>query len=825
MSKLKRKFSLYNQKAGGVELPFKLFGCLMIIFMFSSGFTTEINENSFSLESNICTVSVDAGPDQAVCNTDQVTLTALVSGQSECVDCTEEYEVKDTYRCGKDLYYVLWLKNDAKDEVRRFSNVDLQWDELADGTATLKGKVVDNDDPQIVLEVDVTYSGRTVTAPSGSPKEHFCNTENADGWIYYTDVTGSVNEIGGPLSFTITRKGPAFQLGNGANVTEDEAGRYGASGWFDTSTNCEYNRGDFNFNLDCITSTTNEVSYEWSTGETTPSITVTQGGTYTVTVKDCSDCVTSDSVEVTFDTLTVDAGDDQSICTGDSATLTATEGDSYLWSTGEETQSIVVSPSATTEYSVTVVKGSCEDSDNVTVFVETVEASAGDDQSICIGDSATLTATGGDSYLWSTGEETASISVSPETTTEYTVVVRKGACEDEDVVTVAVNSVTANAGQDQSICIGDSATLTATGGDSYLWSTGEETASISVSPETTTEYTVVVRKGVCEDEDVVTVAVNSVTANAGEDQSICVGDSATLTATGGDSYLWSTGEETASIIVSPETTTEYTVIVRNEACEATDAVTVTVNSVTANAGEDVSITQGDSVTLTATGGDTYIWSTGEETQSITVSPETTTEYSVTAFKDGCEGSDSVIVTVEAGCPVIADAGPDVTVCQGESVTLTASGGDSYVWSNPFGVLGTTQSITITPSPIFGNEYTVTVSKDGCAESDTDTVIVTIEDCTDPNEKIASVYPTLVKSGTKLNLDLNVERRQYVRISLHDLSGGNMSPVITKLVEPNTKTLDVDFSKISQLSSGIYVVRIMGEGWSRMEKIVISNRDN
>ncbi len=269
-------------------------------------------------------LDVDLGEDQTICEGDEITIEASVSGNSECTDCIA-YGIEDTYRCKKDLYYVLWLKDDHRNKVRRFRNVDLKWQEFEDGTATLKGTVIENNTSNTTLEVDVTYSGRTLVAPQDSPKDHFCNEENSDGWIYYTGVTGTVTQTDGSWSFDISRMGPAFQLGNGANTTEDEIGKYGASGWFTTTDN-KYKRGDFNINIgDCIdVVTSNEVSYLWSTGETTPSITITEEGTYTVTVQDCKDCEASDSVEITFsDPITVDVGQDKEICAGEQLVLTA----------------------------------------------------------------------------------------------------------------------------------------------------------------------------------------------------------------------------------------------------------------------------------------------------------------------------------------------------------------------------------------------------------------------------------------------------------------------------------------------------------------------
>src|SRR5690606_20915911 len=107
----------------------------------------------------------------------------------------------------------------------------------------------------------------------------------------------------------------------------------------------------------------------------------------------------------------------------------------------------------------------------------------------------------------------------------------------------------------------------------------------------------------------------------------------TLSASGGTSYVWNTGETTQNITVSPTATTTYTVIGTVNGCQNTDSVTVFVNveTVTANAGVDETICQGYSTTLTASGGDTYLWNTGATTQSITVNPNTTSSYSVTVF--------------------------------------------------------------------------------------------------------------------------------------------------------------------------------------------------
>jgi len=397
-------------------------------------------------------------------------------------------------------------------------------------------------------------------------------------------------------------------------------------------------------------------SYEWSTGETTQSITVSPNisTTYSVTVTQNS-CSSDDSVIVTVDNSTVaNAGEDVTICQGNSAILFAFGGTSYVWSTGETTQSIIVTPDNTTTYSVTVSDGQTSDTDSVIVNVNPLpNANAGDDASIYLGDSTTLTASGGDSYEWSTGETTQSITVSPNSTTIYSVTVTSNTCSSTDSVTVTISNipVTANAGEDVTICQGENITLTASGGDSYEWNTGETTQSIIVSPNNTTTYSVTVSDGQTSDTDSVIVNVNPLpNANAGEDITIESGEIVMLSASGGNSYLWSTGETSQNIYVNPNENATYSVTAFINNCSSTDDVMVSVvESISAYAGEDVLDTCiGESVTLTASGGNSYLWNTGETTQSIIAYPELEEEIYTVTVSNGIsfETDDVSIFTID-----------------------------------------------------------------------------------------------------------------------------------------------------------------------------------
>ncbi|MFH0865123.1 MAG: PKD domain-containing protein [Bacteroidota bacterium] len=470
-------------------------------------------------------------------------------------------------------------------------------------------------------------------------------------------------------------------------------------------------------------------SYLWSTGVTTASVSVTPTSTttYSVTVTNAGGCSATDNAVVSVLYLpTANAGTDQTICLGQAATLTASLGTSYQWNTGATTATIIVSPSvSSTTYTVTVTSSNgCTASDAVLVNVNTLPvANAGSDQSICQGGSVTITASGGSSYIWSNGLSSSSFVVAPSVTTTFTVTASNlNGCTSSDDITVNINATpAASAGPDQTICVGQTATLVASGGANYLWNTGITSSTLTISPVVTTNYVVTVTSSNgCTASDNAIVNVNNLpTANAGADQTICQGYTATLTASAGSSYTWNTGGTSASINVSPSSTTAYTVtVVSSNGCSASDNVIINVNALpTANAGSDQSICYGASASLTATGGTSYLWSTGATTNSVNVTPYSTSNYIVTVTNsNGCSSTDEVSVFVNS-LP-LANAGSDQVLCQGQSTTLTATGGSNYLWSSG----ETIAAINISPSAT--TSYTVTVTNSsGCSAVDNVTVYV------------------------------------------------------------------------------------------------------
>ncbi len=326
-------------------------------------------------------------------------------------------------------------------------------------------------------------------------------------------------------------------------------------------------------------------------------------------------CTTSSTlVSLSVNPLPTVSVNSAAVCAGGSALLTAltsASNPSYLWSPGgETTASITVSPTATTVYSVTVTDGTtgCANSGSSTVIVNPLPSVFVDSDTICAGGSAVLTATtsaSNPSYLWSPGgETTASITVSPVTTTIYTVTVTDGTtgCQNSDQAPVVVNPLPYVFVDTDTICEGESGTLTVTtsaSNPSYLWSPGgETTASITVSPTTTTIYTVVVTDGTtgCENGDwgAITVNPRPTVAVSPTTTNITCGGAVTFTAepSGEEPFTYQWYDNRTNAIAGATNLTltvsnvdsaaagNYTIIVTGPHCSAAGVASLTVEDTT-----------------------------------------------------------------------------------------------------------------------------------------------------------------------------------------------------------------------------------------------------
>ncbi|NVK65823.1 MAG: T9SS type A sorting domain-containing protein [Flavobacteriales bacterium] len=348
---------------------------------------------------------------------------------------------------------------------------------------------------------------------------------------------------------------------------------------------------------------------------------------------------------------------------------------------------------------------------------------AGQDVLSCEGDQITLSAVTTETPIWDNGVSDGVPFVQPVGTQTYSVDVSDvNGCTNTDQVDVIVNPLpTIDAGTNQTVCDGDQVTLSGSGGTIYVWDNGVSDNTVFTPPIGTTTYEVTgTDANGCLNTDQVDIVVNVLPAiEAGLDQTICDGDQITLSGSGGTSYAWDNGISD-NIAFTPAigiTTYEVTGTDAN-GCSNTDQVDIVVNALpTIDAGVDQTICEGDQVTLSGSGGTGYAWNNGiSDNIAFTPAIGTTTYEVMGTDANGCSNTDQVDVTVNV-LPTIS-AGIDQTVCDGDQVILSGTGGTSYAWDN-----GISDDVAFTPT-IGTTTYEVTgTDTNGCSNTDQVDVVV------------------------------------------------------------------------------------------------------
>ncbi len=487
-------------------------------------------------------------------------------------------------------------------------------------------------------------------------------------------------------------------------------------------------------------------SYLWNPGGATTQTINVPAGIYTVSVTSANGCAGTAQVTVTNSPdPTPSITPPPTICTGVSALLTANPAGmaQYQWSNGALGQSQSVSAAGTYTVTVTDANG-CTASTSTTVVLNDISLAPLSAATTCFGGTVSLTAPAGyNTYAWSNGDNGPNISVSPASTTTYTLTVTDAqGCTAATTATVNITPPpVATTDGNVNACVGDVVFLGAAGGVDFLWSTGESGFVIAVSPVATTTYTVTVTDaGGCTATAQSTVFVSPlpVPVVTATPPAFCLGGTSILTATGGSNYAWSTGGgNVSSVVVSPTTTTTYTVTVTSAAnCSITSNVTVTVNSLpSVNISAPSAICSGQIATLQATGGVTYLWDNGMTTPNINVNPTFTTTYSVTATDaNGCTGSQIFTLGVNGIPQAIATSnGP---VCTSQFIQLLGDvnvpGGIPpgstvvYNWTGPGGFTSSDQIPFIQAQTALPGTYTLVVTVNGCdsAPASTDVALLT-----------------------------------------------------------------------------------------------------
>lgn len=443
----------------------------------------------------------------------------------------------------------------------------------------------------------------------------------------------------------------------------------------DMSTN---NPDSWTWNFPGATTTTSSVQHPQN-------ICYPTAGTYTAELTACNGngCNTT-TVNITVESTPTLTVNNATICDGGSATLTAVPsagGGTFLWSPGgETTSSITVSPASSTLYFVEYTLNGCTSSlTTASVTVEATPSVSVNNDVICVGQTANLTAvpsTGGGTYLWSPGGETSSsISVSPGTTTSYSVVYTLNGCQSTPAIADVSVNPTYNLNENITVCEGsvviypDGSSETITG------------PSIHTNALTTVEG--------CD-----SIIITNVTAapnyNQSENVQVC----------SGSTVVYPDG--TSEIITGPAVHTSLLTSI-----EGCDSVIITNVSVAPdyNESENVSVCRGSD----------YTYPDGSTTTNVQ------TDEIHTSLLSSVYGCDSVVITY-----LTVDPLPDNSVSLSGITISAVLSGATYQWldcDNSYAQIPgeTNQSFT----PAANGNYAVLVTLNSCSDTSACQSVTTI----------------------------------------------------------------------------------------------------
>ena len=445
--------------------------------------------------------------------------------------------------------------------------------------------------------------------------------------------------------------------------------------------------------------------------------------------------------------------DTLSLCDGDTIILNSpAPGSNFSWSptfglSDTTSATTLAFPNQTTEYTLTMIGlNGCPIEHTFLINVVPLATLTSPDTTICFGDTVQILATGGVIYGWSPATFLSDPQIQnpfaypDSTTTFYVIVTDSGGCTGLDSVTITISTgITAQAGPDTSVCLGDSVQITASGGINYTWTPGSSLSDSAVAsplanPSTTTSYVVEASNGCFVSFDTLVVVVNPVPPAAAEpDTFLCDPGSIQLHATGGLDYLWNPSGDlsdpfSADPVATVSTTTTYTVSVTDSnGCVGSDSIMIAVSTFSVQVSADTAICLGDSAYLSASLGVAYAWAPTASLDDPTASdpvafPGVTTDYTVIATDaNGCSDTATIVVTIEP--PPSGVAWPDTAICPGDTARLHASGGDTYSWF-PSSMVDPPNSSDPWVSPPTTTTYGVAIT--GVCGSDTQFVTVTVQ---------------------------------------------------------------------------------------------------
>ncbi|MBI2259182.1 MAG: hypothetical protein HYU67_09835, partial [Flavobacteriia bacterium] len=509
-------------------------------------------------------------------------------------------------------------------------------------------------------------------------------------------------------------------------------------------------------------------------------ITGLSAGSYSIELNDLNGCISNILNESISDpgapsNPTITASGSTTFCDGGSVVLTSSPASQYLWSNGETTQSITVNISG--NFNVTITELGCSSTslnENVTVNpnpVITLGTVANPSSCGSSTGSVEILGSGLGEILWSGTSNggmnniTLPINILNFAAGSYSFQFTDvNLCQSNiinqtltDPGAPAIPIITTNG--PTTFCDGGSVVLTSSLASQYLWSTGETTQSITVS--TTGNYNVTITELGCSSSssnEIVTVNSNPVISLGSVSNPTSCGSSTgsiQILGSGFGNLIWSgTNNGSMNNINLPQTVSNLSVGAYS--VQFTDANFCQSNvlnqnltdpgapaSPTINTNGSTTFCDGGSVVLTSSLASQYLWSTGETTQSITVS--TSGNYNVTITEMGCSSTSSnEIVTVNSNPVIALGSVVNPTSCGSftGSIQILGNGFGNIIWYGTSS--GNVNSISLpqTISNLSVGSYSFLFMDGNFCQSN-----VVAQILTDPG---APATPTITPSG---NVDL------------------------------------------------------------------------
>jgi PKD repeat protein len=406
-----------------------------------------------------------------------------------------------------------------------------------------------------------------------------------------------------------------------------------------------------------------------------------------------------------------------------------------------------------------------------------VNATANGPLTFCQGGSVVLTSSAASNNTWSNNSTNQNLTVTASGSYTVTTTNAAGCVATSTPIVVVVNPLpttpTVTAGGATTFCQGGTVALTSSSASNNTWSGGETTASINATSSGNYSVTVTDANGCTATSTPTVVTVNALpsvpTISANGPTTFCTGGSVTLTSSASNGVLWSTSATTPAINVTSSGAYSVTVTDVNN-CSATSAVTnvnVSASPIPTINASGTTACSGDTVTLTASTSDSYLWSNGATTPSIDVTAAG--NYTVTVTNaNACNGVGTSDAVAIAFTPTPVAASTYSTSGTVVAFTNTSTNATSYSWD--FGDFS--NSSAANPSHAFtaNGSYVVTLTATNGNCTDVYTMNVSISASIEELSGITAVTLFPNPASDNVNLELNMRDNSTITVSIVDNSG-------------------------------------------------------